>query len=213
MSEVWHGSHWAEVNVSSEWHFFLEALGGRISLTHGPFLHPQSQQQWVEYFTNCITLTSYSASLSRIQGHLWLHWAYPDNPIDFPISCQLISSLNSTFPGGVTHTQIPGISTWTSLGDYYSACHCRSKGTEMCEDLFSLGTEKCSEVSLELLTGKEPDFKGSYILSTAFIYSFIHCGFEAGGDLVSLLVFWIITPATRWQNTRSRLLWSSSHRR
>lgn len=59
----------------------------------------------------------------------------------------------------------------------------------MCEDLFSLGTEKGSEVSLELLTGKEPDYKGPYILSTAFIYSFIHCGFEAGNDLFPLLVF------------------------
>ena len=78
---------------------------------------------------------------------------------------------------------------WDSPGkntrDYYSTCHRRSKGTQMCEDLFCLGTEKGSEVSLELLMEKEPDYKGPHIPSTVFIYYFIHCDFEAGNDLVS----------------------------
>lgn len=59
----------------------------------------------------------------------------------------------------------------------------------MCQDLFYLVTEKGLEVSVEWLTRKEQDYKGPYIPSTVFIYSFIHCGFEARIDLVSLLVF------------------------
>ena len=55
----------------------------------------------------------------------------------------------------------------------------------MCEDLFCLGTEKGSEISLELSMGKEPDYKCPHILSPVFIYCFIHCDFEAGNDLVS----------------------------
>lgn len=97
---------------------------------------------------------------------------------------QLIGNLNSILPCRVTYSQIPGLRTRTSLGDYYSTCHRRSKGTEMCEDRFCLGTEKGSEVSLELLMGKESDYKGPHILSTVFIYYFIHCDFEAGNDLV-----------------------------
>lgn len=103
----------------------------------------------------------------------------------FLLHGQLIGNLNSILPCRVTYSQIPGIWTWTSLGDYYFTCHSRSKGTEMCEDLFCLGTEKGSEISLELSMGKEPDYKGPHILSPVFIYYFIHCDFEAGSDLVS----------------------------
>lgn len=54
----------------------------------------------------------------------------------------------------------------------------------MCGDRFCLGTEKGSEVSLELM-GKESDYKDPHILSTVFIAP-IHCNFEAGNDLVCL---------------------------
>lgn len=53
----------------------------------------------------------------------------------------------------------------------------------MCEDLFCLGTEKGSEISLELSMGKESDYKGPHTLSTVFTYYFIHCDFETGNTL------------------------------
>lgn len=69
--EVWYGSHWAEIKVSTGLQSFLQSwlLGHLHFLAGSPFLHPQSQQCGVGSFYSSLWFCSWE-KFSIFKAHI-----------------------------------------------------------------------------------------------------------------------------------------------
>ena len=139
-SQFWNGYHWVKSRCWQAvflWRIREESIfltfpasGGHLSsLVHDP-LHLQSQQWLLESFSCHIILTLTLLPPSSTFKILWLHWAHSDNPgkislfwgqLTSKLNC--IHSLDSPLPCNITDASVPGMRSWTWLGDHYSACY------------------------------------------------------------------------------------------
>ena len=69
-------------------------------------------------YCHCFTFPDSSSCLPLIKTIVFTRIIRENLPI--PENFNLITSVGSLLPHKVTHSQVPGFSTWTSLGEHYS---------------------------------------------------------------------------------------------